>query len=122
MGLLRENGAPKLALSQFSHYTPQLGICQWFHFEDPRLDEAVGWFRKLGVRYLRTGLSWADSKRANADRWFDRLMCCLDGFDLTVTFCFTPESCGVQPHHTSPPERIEEFADFCATMLRRYGC
>ena len=35
MGLLREDGTPKLAMKQFHEYTPELGICQWFHFEDP---------------------------------------------------------------------------------------
>ncbi len=63
MGLLREDGTPKLALRDFASYTPDLGICQWFHFEDPRLDDAVRWLRDLGVRHLRTGLSWADSFR-----------------------------------------------------------
>src|SRR5215210_6773598 len=42
MGLLREDGSPKQALGRFHEYAPSLGICQWFHFEDPRLDEAVG--------------------------------------------------------------------------------
>jgi beta-xylosidase len=58
MGLLREDGAPKLAARAFANYTSDLGICQWFHFEDPRLDDAVRHMRDLGVRYLRTGLSW----------------------------------------------------------------
>ena len=34
MGLLREDGAPKPALQDFYNYTPDPGICQWFHFED----------------------------------------------------------------------------------------
>ena len=67
MGLLREDGAPKLALRNFLEYTPELGICQWFHFEDHRLDDAVRWLRDLGVRHLRTGLSWADSFRPGAE-------------------------------------------------------
>lgn len=121
MGLLREDGAPKLALRQFSDYTPALGVCQWIHFEDPRLDDAARWLRDLGVKYIRTGLSWADSLRPNAEAWFDRQMKALDRFDVTVTFCFTPESCGMRPHHTSPPRNIEEFADFCSRMVRRYG-
>jgi beta-xylosidase len=121
MGLLREDGAPKQAAGEFARYAPALGICQWFHFEDHRLDDAVRWLRRLGVRQLRTGLSWADSLRPHADAWFDRLMCALDGFDLTITFCFTPESHGLQPHHTSPPRDIEAFADFCAAMTRRYA-
>ncbi len=121
MGLLREDGTPKLALKHFSDYTPEFGICQWFHFEDHRLDQAIDWLRKLGVKRLRTGLSWADWLRPNAEVWFDHVMKKLEEFDLTVTFCFTPESKGIQPHHTSPPQNIEEFADFCVTMMRRYA-
>jgi beta-xylosidase len=121
LGLLREDGTPKPAADQFGEYAPAMGICQWFHFEDHRLDDAVRWLRRLGVRHLRTGLSWADSHRPNAEAWFDRQMAALDEFEITLTFCFTPESCGIKPHHTSPPQRIEEFADFCARMIRRYN-
>jgi beta-xylosidase len=120
MGILREDGTPKRAARQFAEFTPALGICQWFHFEDPRLDEGVRWLRELGVTKLRTGLSWADSLRPDADAWFDRQMAALDGFDVTVTFCFTPESSGILPHHTSPPRCVEQFADFCARMVSRY--
>jgi beta-xylosidase len=121
MGLLREDGAPKLAYPRFADYTPELGICQWFHFEDHRLDDAVRRLKELGVRYLRTGLSWADSFRPGADAWFDRQMAALEPFDTTVTFCFTPEHCGVLPNHTSPPREVDEFAEFCARMTRRYS-
>lgn len=121
MGLLDEDGNPKRALWQFADYAPALGVCQWFHFEDHRLEKAVEWLRRLGVRYLRTGLSWSDTERANYEAWFDRLMKALEGFELTLTFCFTPESKGINPHHTSPPRNIEEYAEFCARMVRRYG-
>jgi beta-xylosidase len=121
MGLVREDGCPKRALPLFSQFAPDLGICQWFHFEDPRLDTAVRWLRTLGVKKLRTGLSWADSLRPNADAWFDRQMLALDEFDVTVTFCFTPEELGVRPHHTSPPKDVQSFADFCQRMVRRYA-
>jgi beta-xylosidase len=121
MGLLREDGTPKLALERFAQHTPQLGICQWFHYEDPRLDEAVAWLKRLGVRHLRTGLSWADSFRPNALAWFDRQMEALADFDVTVTFCFTPEHLGLMPHHTSAPREPELFAQFCAQMVARYA-
>ena len=121
MGLLREDGTPKLAVRDFPEFTPAFGICQWFHFEDPRLDDGVRWLKRLGVRHLRTGLSWADWLRPNADAWFDRVMRALDDFDVTVTFCFTPEQHGLKPHHTSPPRQIAAFADFCAAMTRRYA-
>ena len=120
MGLLREDGTPKRAARRFAEFAPDLGICQWFHFEDHRLDEAVHWLKRLGVRHLRTGLSWADSFRPNAEAWFDRQMRALEPFDVTLTFCFTPEHRGLAPHHTSPPLSDDEFAEFCLRMIRRY--
>jgi beta-xylosidase len=121
MGLLREDGTPKLALRDFAQHTPELGICQWFHFEDHRLDDAVRWLRDLGVTYIRTGISWADSLRPDAQAWFDRQMKALEPFRVTATFCFTPECEGVKPHHTSPPRDVRPFADFCAAQVRRYA-
>jgi beta-xylosidase len=121
MGLLREDGSPKPALEAFARHTPAMGLVQWFNFEDPRLDEAVAWMKRLSVTYLRTGLSWADSFRPNALEWFDRQMAALADFDVTVTFCFTPEHRGLMPHHTSPPLVPDEFARFCAEMIRRYA-
>jgi beta-xylosidase len=121
MGLLREDGSPKPAAEEFARYTPDIGLAQWFHFEDHRLEEAVRWMKRLGVTYLRTGLSWADSFRPNALDWFDRQMEALVDFDVTLTFCFTPEHRGMMPHHTSAPLVPEEFAEFCAAMIRRYA-
>ncbi len=121
MGLLREDGSPKLALKHFSKFAPEVGICQWFHFEDHRLDNAVRWLKELGVKKLRTGLSWADWYRPDAEAWFDRQMRALEPFDVTVTYCFTPEDKGIEPHHTSPPKTVDEFAEFCGEMTRRYA-
>ena len=121
MGLLREDGTPKQALDRFLRYTPQMGLCQWFHYHDHRLDEAVAWMKRVGVRHLRTGLSWADSFRPEALAWFDKQMAALEDFAVTATFCFTPEHRGLAPHHSSPPLVPQEFAQFCADMVRRYA-
>jgi beta-xylosidase len=121
MGLLREDGSPKPAVEAYAPYAAEMGLCQWFHFQDHRLDDAVAWMKRLGVRHLRTGLSWADSFRPDAIAWFDRQMEAIADFDVTVTFCFTPEHRGIEPHHTSPPQVAEEFAEFCAAMVRRYA-
>ncbi len=121
MGLLREDGSEKPALQRFARYAPALGLCQWFHFEDHRLDDAVAWMQRLGVRHLRTGLSWSDSFRPNALAWFDRQMHALREFDVTLTFCFTPEHLGIAPHHTSAPREPQLYADFCARMVERYA-
>jgi beta-xylosidase len=121
MGLIREDGTPKPAVRAFHEVAAELGICQWFHFEDDRFERALRWLRELGVKRLRTGLSWADSLRPHALQWFDKQMKALEPFDVTVTFCFTPESEGLRAHHTSPPREISAFADFCAAMVRRYA-
>lgn len=117
MGLVRADGTPKLAAERFP---AGMGICQWFHFEDPRLNAAAQWLRRLGVRKLRTGLSWADWFRPRACEWFDRQMTALAEFDVTLTFCFTPTHLGIEPHYTSPPRRAEDFADFCRWAVGRY--
>jgi beta-xylosidase len=121
MGLLREDGTPKPALERFAQHTPAMGICQWFHFQDHRLQEAVAWMKRLGVKHLRTGLSWADSYRPDALAWFDRQMDALSDFEVTLTFCFTPEHLGLMPHHSSAPRDPLAFAEFCARMVARYA-
>jgi beta-xylosidase len=118
MGLLREDGSPKLAASNFP---AGLGICQWFHYRDPRLQSAVDWLRKLNVKYLRTGLSWADSFHGDAAEWFDEQMTALDGFQTTLTLCFTPEHLGVAPHYASPPKNPDDFAKFAEWAVQRYA-
>jgi beta-xylosidase len=124
MGLIREDGTPKPAADVFARLTPEMGVVQWFHFEDPRFDDAVRWLNRLGVKRLRTGLSWADSYIPGCERWFDRMMAALEPFDTTVTICFTPTDCaleGVDPAHTSPPRDPAYFAEFCQRMVRRYA-
>ena len=79
------------------------------------------WLRKLGVRHLRTGISWADWYRENSELWFDRQMGALAEFDTTMTLCFTPEHLGVAPHYTSPPKNAGDFADFAAWAVSRYA-
>ncbi len=117
LGLIRADGTPKPALE---HFNPELGICQWFHFEDHRLEFAVDWLKKLGVRKLRTGISWADWHRPHALAWFDRQMAALADFDMTVTLCFTPPSRGKAPNCTSPPVVLSEFEEFACAVVQRY--
>ena len=120
LGLVDANGKEKLAAEKFPD-DGSVGFCQWFHFEDPRLDDAVGWMKDRGVTYLRTGLSWADSFRPNAEAWFDRQMTALEPFGVSLTLCFTPAHLGLEEHHTSPPKDNGEFAEFAAWAVSRYA-
>lgn len=118
MGLIRADGSPKPALE---HFDPAFGICQWFHFQDERLDFAVERLREMGVQRLRTGISWADWHRPGALEWFDHQMAQLADFDVTITLCFTPPSRGQRECHTSPPQDVSEFAAFAGEVVDRYA-
>jgi beta-xylosidase len=120
LGLLTHDGRPKMAAEIFPS-DGSIGLCQWFHFEDHRLVPAVEWMKEHGVRYLRTGLSWADSFRPDAIKWFDRQMEALAPFRVALTICFTPAHLGVEAHHTSPPKNLQQYADFAAWAVERYG-
>ncbi len=117
LGLIRADGTPKPSAE---HFDPRMGICQWFHFDDERLDFAVEQLKRMGVTKLRTGLSWADWHRPNAVAWFDRQMDALRDFDVTLTLCFTPPSRGRREDHTSPPRDVAEFSWFTSEVVRRY--
>ena len=120
LGLLRHDGTPKLAAADFPT-DGSVGLCQWFHFEDHRLDHAAAWMKQHSVRYLRTGLSWADSYRVGALDWFDRKMEVLSPFEISLTLCFTPADLGLEAHHTSPPKDNTAFAEFAAWSVERYA-
>jgi beta-xylosidase len=117
-GLLDQIGQPKMALK---HFPSEFGICQWlFMNEHERVDSTASWLKRLGVKELRTGISWADSHVPGAYDFFDYQMRALDPFEVTATLCFTPASRGMRPDHTSPPRDVSEFAQFCGDVVRRY--
>lgn len=120
MGLIKADGSPKRTVQTFLD-SPGLGLCQWFHFEDPRLEEAVRWLHSLNVQHLRTGLSWSDFFRPGAEQWFDKQMRLLDPFQTTMTLCFTPDHLGLEAHYTSPPKDVQDFASFASWAVQRYA-
>ena len=120
LGLIGHDGMPKPGARHFPT-DGSVGFCQWFHFEDPRLDDAVQWMQAMGVRYLRTGLSWADWFRPGAQAWFDRMMAALEPFEVSLTLCFTPAHLGLEPHHTSPPKDVRQFEEFAQWAVARYA-
>ncbi len=118
MGLIRADGTPKPALA---HFDARMGMCQWIHFRDHRLDFILDWMRRLNVKQVRTGISWADWHRPGAKAWFDHQMATLADFDCLITLCFTPPSRGRMPVHTSPPLDPDEYAGFAAEVVERYS-
>jgi beta-xylosidase len=122
MGVCHADGRPKAAAERLAVWAPHnVGVCEWVYWrEQARFERMVRLLTELGIRRVRTGIGWADWDRPGAAEWFDSVMHALAPFDVTLTLCFTPARAGRQPHHTSPPLRLADFADFCASVLSRY--
>src|SRR5918999_6081475 len=72
-----------------------LGVCQWFHYEDYRsVDRSIELMRELNVRHLRTGISWADYFRTGGKAWYDWQMKALReaGVEVLLSVWHTPPS------------------------------
>ncbi|MEX2494447.1 MAG: hypothetical protein WD448_00080 [Woeseia sp.] len=100
----------------------KLGICQWFHYEAHEdLERAVELLRELGIRHLRTGVSWADYHRPRGKAWYDRQMQVLGEFDVLLSIWHTPPSIAAGSSCASPPRRLEDYADFVMELIQEYG-
>ena len=123
MGVFDASGLAKPAASRLGGWTARgVGVCEWVYWQErARFERMLRLLGELGVRKIRTGIGWADWDRPGAQAWFDQVMQRLAGFEVTLTLCFTPARAGRLPHHTSPPINLGDFADFCETIVRRYG-
>jgi CDP-paratose 2-epimerase len=100
----------------------KLGVCQWFHFGDyGAVERTVDALHELNVRHLRTGISWADSHRPGAKRWFDWQMKQLADFDVLLSIWHTPPSISLDGTCNAPPRRLRDYADFIDRVITDYG-
>ena len=100
----------------------KLGVCQWFHYEDDRsLELAVELLQELGVRHLRTGISWADYHRPGGKAWYDRQAAALAPFDVLLSVWHTPPSRSEGNTCASPPRRLADYGDFIEQVIIEYG-
>ena len=123
MGLLREDGTPKLGAEAVPRVHARAGHLPVVPLRgSPARRRRAPGCKRLGVQLSAHRASAGPTASAptrspgSTGRWRRS-----SRFDVTVTFCFTPEHRGIEPHHTSPPQDDEEFAEFCARMIRRYA-
>lgn len=99
----------------------KLGVCQWFHYEDyAEVERAVALMRDLGIRHLRTGISWADFYRPRGKQWYDWLMRTLREFEVLLSIWHTPPSISENGQCSGPPRRLKDYADFLDLVIREY--
>lgn len=107
-----------------SNLRDRLGVCQWFHFEDRRaVERTVELLLELGVRHLRTGISWADFHRDGARAWYDWQMEQLRraGLDVLLSIWHTPPNLSEGNACNAPPRRLRDYADFIDLIITNYG-
>jgi CDP-paratose 2-epimerase len=99
----------------------RLGVCQWFHYEDhAQVERTVETLHQLGIRHLRTGISWADFYRRGGKKWYDWQMHALRDFEVLLSVWHTPPSISEGNSCNSPPRRLQEFADFIDMIITEY--
>jgi CDP-paratose 2-epimerase len=103
--------------------TPVLGVLEWFEVgERDRVERVAGELRALGVRHLRTGVSWADWYRDGGQEWYAWLLPRLArDFELLPCLTYTPPSLGIEARSSSPPRRTRDYADFLDVLVGRHG-
>src|SRR4051812_19604688 len=101
----------------------KIGILDWFRpGEHDRVDRALSDCAALGIKRLRTGISWADWHTPEGEAWYAWLFPQLARqFDVLPCFLYTPPSWGVAPKCSAPPQDPRSYADFVDLMIKRFG-
>lgn len=109
-------------MNQASLSADRLGICQWFHFEDhAALSRCAQWFRELGVRHVRSGISWADYHRPGGREWYEEMFSALQDFEILLSVWHTPPSISETARCCGPPRRLLDYADFIDGIISNHG-
>ena len=110
-------------MSTQQNQQPTIGVLEWFHFGDhERAERCVDDLAALGVRHLRTGVSWADWMRPDGRAWYEWLMPALSAkLDVLPCFSYTPPSLGEFSGTNAPPRRPEDYGDFVCYFTELLG-
>ncbi len=104
--------------------TPALGILEWFRpGEYEEVKNAIVDLKRLGIKHLRTGISWADWYVEGTEEWYDWLFEEFSSHDVEILPCFlyTPPSIGEMEKTSAPPKDLKAYADFIDLMINKYG-
>jgi len=107
-----------------SKLVDKFGICQWFHYQAyDNLWATIEVLQELGIRHLRTGISWADFLRPQGEPWYTWQMRTLAeaGFHILLSVWHVPPSLSEGGTCASPPRRLRDYADFIDFVITCYG-
>jgi CDP-paratose 2-epimerase len=100
-----------------------IGLAEWFRpGEYEQVERALADCRVLGVKALRTAVSWADWHTRAGQEWYTWLLPHLAAeVNLLPCFLYTPPSLGVEPKTAAPPRNPQAYADFLDQMMTLFG-
>ena len=115
--------APGRAATAARHAGPAIGMVEWFRpGEHDRADRVLDDLQALGVRELRTGISWADWHTPEGEAWYAWLFPQLARrASILPCFLYTPPSWDLAPTTSAPPRDAKSYADFLDQMVTRFG-
>jgi CDP-paratose 2-epimerase len=101
----------------------RLGILEWFRpGEERRVEQAIEQIRAVGIRHLRTGVSWADWMTPGGRNWYAWLLPTLAAdLDVLPCFSYTPPSLNEHNATNAPPRRLEDYGDFVCFFIELFG-
>ena len=100
----------------------RLGLCEWFHYHDhERVQWAARTMSRLGVKRVRTAISWADFHRPDGPEWQRFVFDTLAEFEVLACVWCTPPSRSRNGQINGPPQRLRDFADFVGQCLDLYS-
>src|SRR3569623_690226 len=100
-----------------------VGLVEWFRVGQHEYVEAIlDDLAALGVRQLRTGVSWADWNTEAGREWYDWLFPTVAArVEFLPCALYTPSSLAVIPGTAAPPRVPKHYADFIDAMITRHG-
>lgn len=106
-----------------SKVSPVLGIAQWFRLGERVLAaQAADALEAMGVKHLRTHLSWADYQTVEGEAWYDWLFATLGPrFKLLPCLHYTPPDLAENGRTSGPPRNLRALADFTDAIITRHG-
>lgn len=100
-----------------------VGLVEKFRIgEHEHVEKVLDDLAALGIRHLRTPISWADWHTPEGRAWYDWLFPTVAArAELLPCVLYTPPSIGVTPSTAAPPRVPKDYADFIDALVALYG-
>lgn len=120
----RSGNGTKLVTPEERHRKgkPEVGVVSYFHMGDHgKVERGIENLELLGVKHLRTAVSWCDWTREGGVEWYEWVLPQLiERFDVLPCVVYTPPELGILPKTSSPPRDPEDYGRFVELLLKTY--